>query len=107
MSLTNEQIIEAIGQKTSLTRSGHHDAAFYAAMWESIRRTGAWQGEIWNSRKNGETYPEWLTITAVVGKDGKITNYICGFFDITERKQAEDKIHNLTSALAGFACLRR
>lgn len=86
---------EAIGKNLNMLKSDREDAEFYPRMLEILHRDNYWQGEIWNRRKNGETYPEWLTITAVVGKDGKITNYICAFFDITERKQAEQKIHNL------------
>jgi diguanylate cyclase (GGDEF)-like protein/PAS domain S-box-containing protein len=86
---------EAIGKHLRMLKSNTHDAGFYERMQETLHRDNYWQGEIWNSRKNGQIYPEWLTITAVVSKDGKITNYICAFFDITERKQAEEKIHNL------------
>jgi diguanylate cyclase (GGDEF)-like protein/PAS domain S-box-containing protein len=86
---------EAIGKNLNMLKSDREDAEFYPRLREILHRDNYWQGEIWNRRKNGETYPEWLTITAVVGKDGKITNYICAFFDITERKQAEEKIHNL------------
>ncbi len=86
---------EAIGKNLSMLKSDRQDAEFYPRMREILHRDNYWQGEIWNRRKNEEIYPEWLTITAVVGKDGKITNYICAFFDITERKQAEEKIHNL------------
>jgi len=86
---------EAIGKKLSMIKSDREDAGFYPRMQEVLHRDNYWQGEIWNRRKNGESYPEWLTITAVVGKVGNITNYICAFFDITERKQAEEKIHNL------------
>jgi len=86
---------EAIGNNLSMIKSDRDDAGFYPRMLEVLYRDNYWQGEIWNRRKNGENYPEWLTITAVVGKDGSITNYICAFFDITERKQAEEKIHNL------------
>lgn len=86
---------EAIGKTLSMLKSDRQDAGFYPRMREILHRDNCWQGEIWNCRKNGEIYPEWLTVTAVVGKDGKITNYICAFFDITERKQAEEKIHNL------------
>jgi diguanylate cyclase (GGDEF)-like protein/PAS domain S-box-containing protein len=93
--LTGYSAEEAIGKNLSMLKSDHHDAEFYPRMREILYRDNYWQGEIWNRRKNEEIYPEWLTITAVVGKDGKITNYICAFFDITERKQAEDKIHNL------------
>lgn len=86
---------EAIGQMPSLLKSGRQDAAFYAAMWESIRCNGAWRGEIWNRRKNGEEYPERLTITAVNGEDGKTTHYVATLHDITERKAAEAQIYNL------------
>ncbi len=86
---------EAIGKHLSMFKSDRESPEFYKRMQEVLHRDNYWQGEIWNRRNNGETYPEWLTITAVVGKDGKITNYICAFFDITERKQAEEKIHNL------------
>ena len=64
-------------------------------MWDSILQTGAWQGEIWNRRKNGEVYPEWLTITVVKGIDGETTHYVAMLTDITERKAAEEKIKQL------------
>ncbi len=93
--LTGYSAEEAIGKKLSMIKSDREDDGFYPRMREVLHRDNYWQGEIWNHRQNGESYPEWLTITAVVGKDGSITNYICAFFDITERKQAEEKIHNL------------
>ncbi|GEM_PF-966874 len=93
--LTGYSAEEAIGKNLNMLKSDRQDAGFYSRMQEILHRDNYWQGEIWNCRMNGEIYPEWLTITAVVGKDGKITNYICAFFDITERKQAEEKIHNL------------
>ena len=93
--LTGYSAEEAIGKNLGMLKSDRQDAGFYLRMQEILYRDNYWQGEIWNCRKNGEIYPEWLTITAVVGKDGKITNYICAFFDITERKQAENKIHKL------------
>ena len=86
---------EAVGKKSNILRSGRHDDAFYAAMWESIGRTGAWQGEIWNRRKNGEVYPEWLMITAVKDETGLVTHYVGTFTDITARKKAEEEITNL------------
>lgn len=93
--LTGYSAEDAIGKKLSALKSDHENAAFYPRMQEILHRDNHWQGEIRNRRKNGEIYPEWMTITAVVGVDGKITNYISAFFDITERKQAEEKIHNL------------
>ncbi|MDO9139116.1 MAG: PAS domain S-box protein [Methylobacter sp.] len=86
---------EAVGQKISLLKSGRHDADFYAAMWESIDSTGAWQGEIWDRRKNGEVYPKWLSITAVKSSDGVVSHFVGTHSDITERKTAEEQIKQL------------
>lgn len=86
---------EAIGKKLGEIKSNHNDARFYPRMQEALHHNNFWQGEIRNRRKNGEIYPEWLTITAVVGADNNISNYIAAFIDITERKLAEEKIHNL------------
>ena len=86
---------EVVGQTPSILKSGRHNADFYHAMWENIHRTGTWQGEIWDRRKNGEIYPKWLTITAVKGGEGSVTHYVGSHIDITERKVAEEKIKDL------------
>lgn len=86
---------DAIGQTPRLLRSGRQDAVFYARMWEDIRDVGFWQGEIWNRRKNGEIYPEWLNITAVKNQLGEITHYVGTLTDITARKAAEERIEQL------------
>ncbi|HCI13696.1 MAG: hypothetical protein A2063_07730 [Gallionellales bacterium GWA2_60_142] len=93
--LTGYSAEEAIGRNPSMLKSDRQNADFYLRMWESLRRDNSWQGEIWNRRKNGEVYPEWLNITAVTGKDGKVTNYVGTFVDFTERKKAENEIHHL------------
>lgn len=82
---------ETVGQTPRLLSSGRHDADFYTAMWDSIKRTGAWHGEIWNHRKNGEEYPEFLTITAVTDNHGLVTNYVATLTDSTEHKQREQQ----------------
>lgn len=86
---------EAVGQLARMLKSGHHDANFYATMLKSIKHTGSWEGEIWNLRKNGETYPAWLTVTAVEREDGVVTYYVATLSDITLRKAAENEIKNL------------
>lgn len=86
---------EVIGKNPSLLSSGRHDAEFYAAMWDSINQSGSWEGEIWNRRKNGEIYPEQITITAVKDAGGIVTNHIASFIDISDRKAAADKINHL------------
>lgn len=86
---------EAVGQTPSLFKSGRHNADFYREMWETLQRTGTWQGEVWDQRKNGEVYPKWLTISTVKGDDGVITHYVGSHIDITERKVAEQTIEDL------------
>jgi len=93
--LTGYSAEEAIGKNPSILKSGRQEAEFYERLWTSLQVNKSWQGEIWNKRKNGEVYPEWLNITAVVDKAGKVTNYVSTFVDFTERKQAESEIHHL------------
>ncbi|MGZ4982048.1 MAG: bacteriohemerythrin [Methylobacter sp.] len=96
--ITGYSAQEAIGKTPNLLSSGLHNKAFYEAMWESINRTNAWQGEIWNRRKNGEIFPEWLIITAVEEPDEQnkqVNNYVAFFSDITSRKAAEEEIKQL------------
>jgi diguanylate cyclase (GGDEF)-like protein len=59
-------------------------------MWDELLRTGRWQGEIWNRRRNGEIYPVWLSLSVIRSKDGKIVNHVALFADISERKKAEE-----------------
>lgn len=93
--ITGYQADEIVGKTPRLLKSGQHDAAFYTEMSESMLRTGTWQGEIWNRRKNGEVFPEWLTISGVKDSAGVTTHYVGSFIDITTRKIAENEIKNL------------
>jgi diguanylate cyclase (GGDEF)-like protein/PAS domain S-box-containing protein len=86
---------EVIGKNPKILRSGRHDQNFYQEMWTKIRAEGSWRGEIWNRRKSGEVFPEWLTITAVRNAQGDITHYVSTLTDITELKQNEERIHHL------------
>lgn len=86
---------EAVGQKPSMLSSGQHDPAFYAAMWETLRQDGRWQGEVCNRRKDGSLYPEWLSISTVTDEQGQVTHYVGIFSDITERKRQQAHIEFL------------
>jgi len=86
---------EVIGRNPRIFSSGRQPEHFYASMWESIHNTGRWKGEIWNRRKNGELYPEFLTITAVKDAEGVVANYVAMFNDITASKAAADQIEHL------------
>ncbi|WP_018150942.1 bifunctional diguanylate cyclase/phosphodiesterase [Leeia oryzae] len=86
---------EAIGQTPHLLSSGKHPPEFYQEMWQQLHRCNNWSGEIWNRRKNGDIYPEWLTITAVKNAQNHISHYVATLTDITQRKHDEDEIRNL------------
>jgi diguanylate cyclase (GGDEF)-like protein/PAS domain S-box-containing protein len=86
---------EALGQTPGLLSSGAHPVEFYKEMWDSLKATGSWQGEISNRRKNGEFYTEWLSINEVCDNEGRLTHYVALFSDISERKAAEAHMHNL------------
>jgi diguanylate cyclase (GGDEF)-like protein/PAS domain S-box-containing protein len=83
---------EALGRSPRMLSSGRHDAAFYDALWQTVAGTGTWQGEVWNRRKNGEVYPEWLTISQVLDECGAITHYVGIFSDITLLKRSQEKL---------------
>jgi NNP family nitrate/nitrite transporter-like MFS transporter len=84
--VTGFQSEEAVGNNPNILQSGKHDRSFYQKMWESIRNQGYWQGEIWNRRKNGEIYLEWLTISEVRNDAGEIKYYIGLFSDISNQR---------------------
>ena len=93
--LTGYTAQEVVGRRPTLLSSGRHDGEFYAALWQRLESEGHWQGEIWNRRKNGEIYPELLTITAINDADGRLTNYAALFSDISELKENEERIKHL------------
>jgi len=93
--ITGYSRAEAIGRNPRILRSDRQDAAFYAALWGSLNTAGRWQGEIWNRRKSGEIYPEWLTINAVRDSSGRLINYVAVFSDISGIKQSQAQLAHL------------
>jgi diguanylate cyclase (GGDEF)-like protein/PAS domain S-box-containing protein len=93
--ITGYQPEEVLGKNPRLHQSGRHDKAFYQRMWDSLRQTGHWQGEIWNRRKNGEIYPAWENISVVRDEQGKVTHHVALLSDITELKQAQERLAHL------------
>jgi len=104
---------DVVGKTPAVLQSGVHELPFYLEMWEQIRQEGIWQGEIWNRRKTGDVYPEWLTIVCVTNDEGEVTNY-CGIFtDLSERKIVENELEkrlltdSLTDVSNRFAYIER
>ncbi|WP_206667302.1 EAL domain-containing protein [Candidatus Methylobacter oryzae] len=93
--LTGYSADEIIGKPAGILKSGRQNSEFYAQMWNSINRDKYWQGEIWNKRKNGDIYPEWLCITAITNPEGVVVNYVATFTDISQRKADEQRIKDL------------
>lgn len=95
---------EAIGKTPAILSSGRQDADFYRRLWGTLAKERSWRGEIWNKRKNGEIFPEWLTITGVPDAFGRVSHYVAVFSDITERKAKEEQIRRLAfyDALTGL-----
>ena len=93
--ITGYEAHEVIGKKPSILSSGRHDGAFFEAMHQALARVGHWQGEIWNRRRDGEIYVEWITVNAVKNDADEITNYVAIFSDITHRKAVEERLNFL------------
>ncbi len=83
---------EILGKTPNILISGKHEPVFYQELWESLLQQGKWQGEIWNKRKNGEIYPEWLNVSTVRDHQGEIESFVAVFHDISERKRHEEII---------------
>ncbi|ANE35460.1 PAS sensor-containing diguanylate cyclase/phosphodiesterase [Campylobacter iguaniorum] len=86
---------DVLGRTPSILKSNRHDDAFYKKMWDDIQDIGFWHGEIWNRRKNGEIYPEILTISSVRGEDDELLHYIAIFSDMTRNKDNEEKLRKI------------
>jgi diguanylate cyclase (GGDEF)-like protein/PAS domain S-box-containing protein len=93
--ITGYTEIEAVGTHSSLTRHSGQSAAFYEALWRDLAETGFWRGEIRSTRKNGEDYLEWLTVSAVRDEHEAVSHYVCVFSDITKVKESQDKLDHL------------
>ena len=84
---------EVLGKTPAVLKSGMHEEEFYQNLWDSLSFNGRWQGEIWNKRKNGEVYPEWLSISKIDGASSSDVSYMAIFTDISSIKEADKKLH--------------
>jgi diguanylate cyclase (GGDEF)-like protein/PAS domain S-box-containing protein len=93
--ITGYERSEVIGQNTRLLKSNMHEQAFYTRMWQALLEQGAWRGEIWDRRKNGELCPMLASIDAVYDEQGRLTHYVAVCTDISQQKQTEQKLQQL------------
>jgi diguanylate cyclase (GGDEF)-like protein/PAS domain S-box-containing protein len=102
--VTGYTLKDVAGKTPRILHSGRQGPDYYARMWKALRTSGRWVGEIWNRRKNGEIYPEWLSITAARSARGKVDNYLAIFSDITLRKREVRELYDLAThdALTGL-----
>lgn len=104
---------EVYGKSPAILQSGVHEKSFYLDMWKKIDEEGIWQGEIWNRRKTGEVYPEWLSILCIKDEKNEVTNYCAIFTDLSERKIVEKELEKrmlhdtLTEVGNRFAFIQR
>ena len=94
-TITGYEEAEALGKNPRFLASGRHDPKFYQDMWQDINTNGYWHGEVWNRNKENKIFPEWLSISRVLDNSEKVTHYIGIFSDITEHKEAEERIQSL------------
>jgi diguanylate cyclase (GGDEF)-like protein/PAS domain S-box-containing protein len=86
---------DVLGKNPRILSSGRQDKVFYQGMWNQLLTIGTWSGELWDKRKNGDIYPKWLSITAIIDTTGKVVKYVAVFNDLSKRKQDEEDIRNL------------
>lgn len=94
-SITGYSKGEALGRNPSVLTSNRHSKEFFEDMWKCIQSQGSWSGEIWNRRKSGEIYPQWLAIKSLEEKGGEPSGYFGVFTDITLQKQTEKELRSL------------
>ncbi|WP_295447697.1 EAL domain-containing protein [uncultured Thiodictyon sp.] len=108
-AITGYSAAEVAGRNPRLLQSGRHDAAFYRELWEQLGLTGTWGGEVWNRRKNGEVYPQWLIINQVRGPDGRVQQHLAIFSDESAAQRSAEAIEFLShhDPLTGLPNLTR
>jgi diguanylate cyclase (GGDEF)-like protein/PAS domain S-box-containing protein len=103
-SILGYEMEDVVGRDPSLLKSDRHQRSFYLSMWQSLRDSGQWQGEVWDKRKSGDVIPLWMTINAVYDERGWVRHYVALFRDISEVKRTEQALWHIAhhDALTGL-----
>lgn len=91
-AITGYNESEVVGQNPRILKSGKHPIKYYAEMWKSLLTTGQWHGKIWNRRKNGEIYQEWLSISSIKDSKNKTTHFVGLFYDISQLLKHQEQL---------------
>lgn len=91
--ITGYTLEEVLGYNPRMFKSGLHDEIFYYNLWNDLKNKGEWSGELWNKRKDGSLYAQWMTLSSLRDDEGQVTGYASIFTDITEKKRVEEKLH--------------
>ncbi len=94
--LTGHTARAAIGQRPNINKSGHHDSAFYEAMWRTLETEGHWEGEIWDRRADGTVYLKYLILERIIDQSGQTSHHVALFHDLSEKKRTEAELERLT-----------
>ena len=111
-TITGFNQAEALGQNPRILKSDQHDALFYEQMWRMLTERGSWEGEIWNKKKSGTVYPQWLTISSIRNQQGETLYYFASFYEIGELKKREKQVafmayHDILTRLPNRAYLEQ
>jgi diguanylate cyclase (GGDEF)-like protein/PAS domain S-box-containing protein len=90
--ITGYTLDEVKGRNPKFLSSSIQNKSFYQGLWKSLLEKGSWQGDIWNKRKNGRIYPEWLHIFSIKNNQNEITNYVGIFKDL-------ESVHNINKKI--------
>ena len=109
-TITGYEAHEAVGNTPRILKSEHHDSDFFRQMWITLTTKGSWEGEIWNRKKDGTLFPEWLTINSIRNENKEIIHYFAMFYEIGELKKREKQIafmayHDILTRLPNRAFL--
>ncbi len=95
-TITGYPAAEVLGRDPGLLNSGRHDEAFFRDLWRQLEAAGAWSGEIWNRRRNGEVYPQWLQINRVLDAEGRVLQHVAVFTDLSAAQRSAAEIAYLS-----------
>lgn len=100
--ITGYEREDVLGENPRVLQSGLQSSDFYKDLWKEIDETGQWYGEIQNKRKDGQLYPEFLTISTVKNGAGEVEHYVAHFFDLSRQKQIEEALEETELSLASI-----